>query len=89
MPETPPLRPPPIAVAAQGREDHVDIAGILPEQHVLELQGVFGMAAVAHLAEAGDALVGVDPDDRVVAAADHHRDPQIGDPERRSAASWC
>jgi hypothetical protein len=64
-------------------EDHIDVAGVLAQQHALELERVLFVAGVAHLAQAIDALVGVDADDRVVVVAGDHRDANVGDLEVR------
>ena len=73
------------AVVRDHLEQVVDVAGVLPEQQVLEPQRRVGAGAVAHLAEAVDALVGVDPEDGVVAVAEDRRDPEVGDAQRARA----
>jgi hypothetical protein len=60
-------------------KDHVDIAGILAQQHIFELERILFVAGVAHLADAVDALVSVDADDRVIVVAGDHRDAHVGD----------
>ena len=73
------------AVVRDHLEEVVDVAGVLPEQQVLQPQRRVGAGAVAHLAEAVDALVGVDPEDRIVAVAEDRGDPDVGDAQRARA----
>lgn len=70
------------------REDHIDIAGVLTEQHALELQCVFTVSGIAHFAQAIDALVGVDADDRVVVVGGDDSDADVGDPESARGREW-
>ena len=85
MPETPPPSRPQFAEVLDRVEDHVHVAGVLAEQHALELQRVLAVAGVAHLADAVDALVGVDADDGVVVIAADHRHAHVGDLQIRWA----
>jgi len=71
------------AIALDRLEEVIDVAGILADQEMLEAKRRVGMGAVTHLAEAVDALVRVDPEDRVVAMPDNGRDADIGDLELR------
>jgi hypothetical protein len=71
----------PVAELLDRAEDHVDVAGVLAQQHALELQRVLAVAGIAHLADAVDALVGVDADDGVVVVRADRRRSQVGDLE--------
>ncbi len=64
------------AIALDRLEEIVDIAGVLADQQVLQPKRRIGMRAVAHLAETVDALVGIDPQDRIVAVADDGARPR-------------
>ena len=73
------------AVAAElldAPEQPVDVAGVLAEQPALQHEREGGAGAVAHLAEADDALVGVDLQQRGrERRADDLGDPHVGDPK--------
>ena len=61
-------------------EDLVDVAGILAQDAALQDQRVVLAGAVAHFAEAVDALVGVDADDRRRhRRSAHHHHAHVGD----------
>ena len=64
LPQTPPPWRECAAELLDLAEELVDVAGVLAEQPALQHQRVVLAGAVAHLAEAVDALVGVDPDER-------------------------
>ena len=65
-------------------EDLVDVAGVLAEDPRLEHQRVGFARAVAHLAPADEPLVRVDANQWTGhRRVDHHRNPHIGDLERR------
>src|SRR6266511_2096688 len=76
---------PPVAKLLDRAKDHVYIARILAKQNALELQRILLVAGVAHLAEAIDALIGVDANDWVVVVAGDHRDAHVGNFEVRRA----
>src|SRR5690606_27112590 len=55
-----------VAAEALDRLEQVfDVAGVLPDEKMLEPQRRIGIGTVTHFAEPIDALVRVDPDDRV------------------------
>ena len=61
-------------------EKLVDVAGVLAEDPALQLQRVILAGAIAHLAQAVDALVGIDSDDgRRHRHSPHHHHPHVGD----------
>ncbi len=57
------------------------LQGFWPSSMLLNWSAFSLVAGVAHLADAVDALVGVDADDRVVVVAAHHRHAHVGDLE--------
>jgi hypothetical protein len=64
-------------------EHLVDVAGVLAEHAALEEERVGLARAVAHLAVAGDALVGVDANERTGHRRLHHdRHAEVGDRQR-------
>ena len=71
----------PVAELLDGAEDHVHVAGVLAQEHALELERILRVPRVAHLADAVDALVGVDAHDRIVIVAAHHGQAHVGDLE--------
>ena len=70
---------PPVAEFFEGAEDHINVAGILAEQHALELERIFAVTSVAHLAQAIDALIRVNAEDGVVIVAGNHGNAHVGD----------
>ena len=72
--------PPMAAELLDAAEQPVDIAGVLAQQPALEHQRIGRAGAVAHFAEADDALVGVDFDQRRgERRADDLGDAHVGD----------
>ncbi len=71
------------AIALDPAEQVFDIAGVLPDQQRLQPHGRIGMGAVAHLAQAVDALVGLDLQDRMDALCPDRGDADVGDLQLR------
>ena len=69
----------PVSKGLDGAEDHVYVAGVLAQEHAFELQRVLLVPRIAHLAQAINALVGIQADDGVIVVGGHDRDAHVRD----------